>query len=194
MAEKFTSYTIKLCKLFVAWLSISFLGWCFEVVGRYFVYGVLSDRGFLRLPLCPIYGFSLIFIYFLFGTPREPRGILARLCNGSKNIFLQWGLYFFAAAALTTLLELVTGTFFLAFGVRLWIYEQKFNFLGVICPQYSLLWGALITLVMGVIGDRLFALFKRLPSRASVVLALLLGIPTLADFALRCVELVGIKK
>ena len=35
---------------------ISFGGWCFEKVGRYFLYGSLGDRGFLSLPLCPIYG------------------------------------------------------------------------------------------------------------------------------------------
>ncbi len=185
--EKSLKYIFAICRLFSAWLAISFFGWCFEVFGRYLVYGVLSDRGFLRLPLCPIYGFCLIFIYFLLGTPCAPRALFRVACRTRRN-FVRLCLYFLFAALICTAAELAVGLSLLPFGVRLWIYEQKFNFLGIVCPQYSLLWGALITPLMWFLGDRIYLLFKKLPSRAAHICTLLFGIPVLADFALRCIE------
>ncbi len=189
MKKNFSNLTTSLCRLFFAWLAISFMGWCFEVVGRYFVYGVLSDRGFLRLPLCPIYGFSLIFIYFLLGTPRCPRALLGAVCRG-RCLVMRLFVYFLLSALVCTLSELAVGLALLPFGVRLWIYEQKFNFLGIVCPQYSLLWGLLITAVMYLFGDRAYRLFEKIPVRAAVIATAVFGIPVLADFALRCAEVV----
>ncbi len=189
MKKNFSNSIASLCRLFSAWLAVSLLGWCFEVVGRYFVYGVLSDRGFLRLPLCPIYGFCLIAVYFLLGTPRSPRALMCAVCRG-RRLGVRLFVYFLFSALVCTLFELAVGLALLPFGVRLWIYEQKFNFLGIVCPQYSLLWGFLITAIMYPFGDRAYRLFLKIRARAAVIVTSVFGIPVLADFALRCAEVV----
>ena len=70
---------VKACRLTLIAVAISFGGWCFEKVGRYVVYGGVGDRGFLHLPLCPIYGISTALIFLLTGTPRETQGVVGRL-------------------------------------------------------------------------------------------------------------------
>ena len=54
----------------IIFAAVSFLGWCFEKVGRLIVYGGIGDRGFLSLPVCPIYGYTVLLVFFLAGTPR----------------------------------------------------------------------------------------------------------------------------
>ena len=52
-------------------LSVSFFGWVFETIVCFVQSGRISDRGFLTLPFCPIYGFPVCVIYFLLGTPTD---------------------------------------------------------------------------------------------------------------------------
>ncbi len=191
MSRKFSVTAIAACRLFSAWLCISFCGWCFEVIGRFLIYGVLEDRGFLRLPLCPIYGFCLLGVYFLFGTPQAPRALLTLLCRRMHGACIRWCLYFLCSAALCTLVELISGLALLRLGVQLWLYEQKFNFLGIICLRYSILWGALITPALWLLGDGARRFFSKISPHAAVVLALVFGIPVLADFVLKCAEVFG---
>ena len=46
-------------------LIFSFLGWIVDVIGQSAHDGYYSDRGFLSLPVCPIYGFGAVFLIFL---------------------------------------------------------------------------------------------------------------------------------
>lgn len=59
--------------LAILFVLISFLGWCGETV--YFVlrWDDFTDRGFLSLPLCTIYGCSILAIYLIIGTPTRGR-------------------------------------------------------------------------------------------------------------------------
>lgn len=141
---------------------LSFAGWCFEKVGRYLIYNSITDRGFLTLPLCPIYGFSVLIIYLLIGSPDIPAvgvrqsGLVARLMN-----FI---IYFLLALSLTTAIELVTGVFFKeVMGIPLWNYEDRFmDLLGYICLGYSLLWGGLISLFMLLVWTPLCRIVRRI--------------------------------
>lgn len=113
----------------ILYLTIySAVGWICETIycsvpARKFV-----NRGFLKGPVCPMYGFGALIILFL----SEP--------------LIKWpGLVFLAATAGATVLEYFTGWLLEAlFQVRWWDYSrQKFNLKGRVCLKNSVLFGLL---------------------------------------------------
>ena len=174
---------------------LSFFGWCFEKVGRYLLYPAdpIRDRGFLSLPLCTIYGTCLVLIGFLLGSPNEPSRWMKRLLQKGEGLpkGLQWIFrmlgYFIAAVLLSTAVELFTGILFWNLGIPLWNYSERWgNLWGVICPQYSILWGFLITLLMSVIWRPLCRWIMRVPQRTRRIVAALMIVLMLGDFLFNC--------
>ncbi|MFR1983272.1 MAG: putative ABC transporter permease [Christensenellaceae bacterium] len=149
--------------------TISFLGWCLEVITCSSGFKYFSDRGFLTLPFCVIYGTPLCLIFLILGTPRE--GVLANVVEKTRlrkagKIFLRYFLYFLLSAAIATLFELVFGLLFDSLGVRLWNYYRfPHNFKGYICPQFFFIWGALITLAVSAFLCRCIGRFRVFPGR-----------------------------
>ncbi len=190
--RKHSGGLVLFCRLFIMAVLVSFVGWCFEKLCRYVAFDSVADRGFLTLPLCPIYGISVTVIFFLMGTPSRIGGVwgekikITRLWRRVINdkSWRKYIFYFIFVALLSTLAELITGLCMKPFGVKLWDYSQKpFNFLGIICLEYSILWGALITVFMGGLWKPLYGLVKKLPKRESFILAVTLAVPIIADFA-----------
>lgn len=172
---------------------ISAFGWCFEKIGRYLVYHSTADRGFLTLPVCPIYGTCILLIGFLLGSPSRPSPVLDRAFTPLKRLprplsfVIRLILYFFGATALSTLIEGAVGLIFQAAGIPLWNYTERVgNIAGVICPSFSLLWGTLITLVMSLIWDPLCRLVNRIPLRPLRIVAVFCIITLLCDFLFNC--------
>ena len=126
--------------------ALSFGGWITETVFFYLYYGKLYDRGFLTLPFCTIYGFSLILLYFLIGTPSRNGPLLVPI----RSSVVRGVLYFLLSMLIPTFIELITGIFFdRLFHLRLWTYTNyRFHFRGDICLEYALLWGILIPFCM----------------------------------------------
>lgn len=133
--------------LFLTGVVLSFLGWLWETIFSFFLRSP-NDRGFLLLPICPIYGFALILVYLLFGTPADMR-LLGHPVLRSKPV-LRYLSYFLAAALLSTAIELVTATFFQSmFGIKLWSYAfLTDSFSEFISLLPSLFWGIAITVFM----------------------------------------------
>lgn len=52
----------EMCLLFIVW---SFIGWAIEVCAHALKMGEYSNRGFLSMPICPIYGFGVLIITIL---------------------------------------------------------------------------------------------------------------------------------
>ena len=188
----------EVCFLTVICVFISFIGWCFEKAGRYIAYGDVADRGFLTLPLCPIYGISVVAIFLLCGTPKHMRGILGgkirktRLWQRviSNKTWRKYAFYFLFVTLTSTLAELAVGLIFKAFGITLWDYSGRaFNLFGVICPSFSLMWGVLITAFMALGWKPLYDLIHRIPvhivKRAAFTLALAISV----DFAVNLILL-----
>ena len=114
------------------WLLVFFLycvlGWCFEstvvsVKQRHFV-----NRGFLRGPMLPIYGFGAVL-----------------LLHVSLPLYDRPAALFFASMAAATVFEYIVGVVMeKLFKVKYWDYsEHRFQFRGYICLQSSLCWGFL---------------------------------------------------
>ena len=114
----------------------SFFGWIFESSYVSARERRPVNRGFLRLPMLPIYGSGAVIMLFA-GLPMK----------GS------YALEYLAGAAAATALEFVTGwAMEQLFQVRYWDYsDQRFNYKGYICLSSTIAWGGFTVLLIEVI-------------------------------------------
>ena len=54
--------TKTISKLLFTFMLASFIGWLYEIVTVNIMYHQYYDRGVLHLPMCPIYGFGVLFL------------------------------------------------------------------------------------------------------------------------------------
>lgn len=115
-----------------------FLGWIFESAYVSIKTGQLVNRGFLRLPLLPLYGTGAVMMLWVSLPVRN-------------HLFLVYLFGVFAA----TVLEYVTGyAMEQLFKMKYWDYSnQRFNFQGYICLSSSVAWGFLTILLTEVIHN-----------------------------------------
>lgn len=117
-------------------LTYSILGWIVEVIYCAVTLGVVTNRGFLAGPYCPIYGFGGLGMVLL----------LRPVADNPALVFL--GTMLVASA-----LELVTGwAMEKLFRQRWWDYSDRpFNIGGYICLQFSLMWGLVGLILIDVL-------------------------------------------
>jgi uncharacterized membrane protein len=135
----------QMCLMFVFW---SFVGWCIEVVTMTIETGEYQNRGFLNMPICPIYGVGVILAVVLF-----------------RPIVHTWILLFFATAILCTAFELLVGILLeKIFDNRWWDYSMyKFNFKGLICLWVSVGWGVGCLIVLKAVQPGIEELIEKIP-------------------------------
>lgn len=116
----------------------SMIGWTLEFFYRRFFDPTNTDHkwlnpGFLTGPYLPIYGLSLILLYYL--------SRVERFIN-VDNLYLRKGILFVIMALCITALEFFTGLIFIVkLKIMLWDYRgYKGNIKGVICPLYTFFW------------------------------------------------------
>ena len=190
-AEKFYA-------LALLWFAVSFLGWCAETLHFLLRWHDFTDRGFLIMPLCPIYGFSLCTIYLIAGTPENGRlrplfrkaQKLPRFARAAAVVGL-FILYFLFAALFSTAAEFATAALFdKIFSVTLWDYGYKrFHFSGYVSLDQTLLWGASVTLVMAVVCEKLLKCIQKIPPLAAKYTAAILLAAAGADFLFNLIYL-----
>ena len=118
--------------VFIFFLGSTF-GYILEFFWRRLYHGKWVNPGFLVGPYLPIYGFSLAFMTGM------------HIWFESHQILPIYQVIIMGLSI--TLLELVAGLIFLKQGVRLWDYrDRKFNFKGVICPLFTMIW-----IIMGAV-------------------------------------------
>lgn len=139
-------YTITQWLLF--FFIYCFFGWIFEsayvsVKNRKFV-----NRGFMRGPFLPLYGFGAILILFVTLPVRNSSYVL---------------MYFLSAFA-ATILEYATGAAMeKIFKVRYWDYSyKKFHFRGYICLGSTIAWGFLGIFLVKVIHGPIEKIIMRI--------------------------------
>ena len=110
----------------------SFLGWVLEVIYHAVSIGKVVNRGFLNGPVCPIYGFGMIFILMLLNLI-FPGG--AAKAHGAA--------LFAFGIVIATGIELLGGwALDKIFHARWWDYSDKpFNLNGYICVRSVVTWG-----------------------------------------------------
>ena len=111
----------------IQWFLIySILGWVVESIYMSICNRRLTNRGFVKGPICRIYGVGALTVYFLL----RPVG---------DNLYL----LYFLGCVIPTLLEYVTARLMLSiFGEVWWDYSEKpFNYKGILCLESTLAWG-----------------------------------------------------
>ena len=149
--------------MFCIW---SFIGWCIEVCYMTLETGEYQNRGFLNMPICPIYGFGVLMVVTFF-RPLE-------------NTFL---LLFAATTILCTTFELLVGLGMeKLFNTRWWDYShERFNFKGYICLKVSLLWGVGCVIVVRIVQPMIERLIDITPVKVGMVLLVIMSVLILID-------------
>ncbi len=178
--------------LTVLFLLISWIGWCMETVYFWFRWDCLADRGFLTLPLCTIYGFTVAAVYLCVGTPtrgrlqpifrRAEKFSLFPRASARIGLFL---LYYILVTLLPTIAEYLTAWFFdTCFGIRLWNYTAyAYNLFGYVCLKKSLVWGGIITFAMVFVWPLLERAVRRVSPAFLKQISLFFIVLLLADFS-----------
>lgn len=170
-----------LAKYFLIFALISFLGWLWETVYLWVVCDKFLDRGFMILPFCPIYGTTVLAVYFLMGTPNEKRGILSKV-----DVFeVRCTMYLLIAFIAPTLAELFVGKFFTeVLNISLWDYSYlPYNTDGYISLPISIIWAIAIFLFMLFLFDKIKNAIWKIPHKAAITLALSLSLAMAIDSA-----------
>lgn len=133
--------------MFIFW---SFIGWGIEVCWMTLETGEYQNRGFLNMPICPIYGFGVIMVTVFFRP----------VSNTIIPLFL-------ATSILCTAFELFVGVGMeKLFQARWWDYShEKFNYKGYICLKISILWGAGCVLVVRFVQPMIELAIDKMPIR-----------------------------
>lgn len=106
----------------------SFFGWALESIYKSFLQKEVVNSGFLKGPLCPIYGFGAIIMILCLETLKD------------RPILL-----FVVSFFVLSILEYIVGIFLeKIFKQKYWDYtECKFNIQGRVCLKNSIYWGIL---------------------------------------------------
>lgn len=147
------------------WLTFFYLycfaGWIFESAYVSILKKRLVNRGFLRLPLLPLYGTGAVMMLWV-SLPFE------------DNLFL----VYLSGVVAATILEYVTGwTMERLFKMKYWDYsDQRFNFRGYICLSSSIAWGFLTIILTEVLHPPVARLVQGIPAAADIAGVLILSV------------------
>ena len=166
-------------------LVFSFLGWCVEVAYQAVSKGLVVNRGFLNGPVCPIYGFGVLAVFFLLQM------------TGEGPFYEQNALkVFIFGVILATAVELFGGWILdKAFHARWWDYSDRpFNLHGYICLQFSIIWGMSILLVVRAVYPMLSRILGMIPQNIGWILIGIFCVIYIADFAVSVSVMIGLNK
>ena len=153
----------------VIWFFIaySFAGWLWEFLFNLVAYRRFHWRGFMTLPLLPIYGVSALAVLY----------VVRPLAHDPFVIF-------FGSVVAVTVIEFVTG-FFLKklFRVRLWDYtDWPLNIHGYVSVPSSVGFGALALLLLYEVHPFLALLIGTVPVSVLVIGAVIMSIIFVLDY------------
>lgn len=128
--------------------------------------GEYQNRGFLNMPICPIYGFGVLMVVIFF-RPLE---------HTFFPLFIVTGI-------LCTTFELLVGLGMeKMFGARWWDYShEKFNYRGYICPKVSILWGMGCVIVIRIVHPMVEKVVDLIPTEMGLGLIVLWSILIVID-------------
>lgn len=121
---------LKLQDLTMYFFICSFIGWLLDVAYAFSVYGTFVDRGFLRGPICPIYGYGAVIMVLITDWIKKKK---------ITNLLI----IFAIVAVIATVLEYIASYFLeLVFNLRWWDYTGYFlNINGRVCLIFSIFFG-----------------------------------------------------
>ena len=135
----------------VNWFFVySILGWLVESIYMSLCNRKITNRGFIKGPICPIYGFGALGVYFVL-KPLEGNYV---------------ALYFFGAVLATTFEFLTAKLMLHLFGEVWWDYHNKpFNYKGIICLESTIAWGFYTIIMFGFLQKMVVRIVEAYPRR-----------------------------
>lgn len=156
----------------------SFLGWCLEVIYAAAGHKRFVNRGFLNGILCPVYGFSMVFMLVFMDSLKQ-----------------KWFYLFLGCMIVGTVTELITGLALeKIFHLRLWNYsEKRFQAGGYTCVTASLAWGILGLVVVKFINPFFLMVIRKVPGIPGMILMFVSLVILAADTVTTTAALLKIK-
>lgn len=152
----------------IVWLFFiySFLGWTLEVVHGVYGRRKLVNHGFLNGIVCPVYGFSMIFLSVFLDSLRG-----------------EWFYLFLGCMIVSSVIELVTGVILeKVFRIRMWDYsDMKFQVGGYVCLKYAILWGILGMLLIKLANPFFLSVLHKIPKLVGEILLIVFNILLIVD-------------
>lgn len=164
----------------VFFLIYSFLGWCLEVAYHALKLGIVTNRGFLCGPVCPVYGFGML-------------GILMTLGENRGDIWAT----FFTGMIVCSFIEWLAGWMLMQFfHARWWDYSnERFNLHGYICLKFSVYWGFATVLAVDGIHPLISSLSMNiLPEIAGWAIMAFIYMTLVVDMIATILAVAGINK
>ena len=143
-----TLFGIESYKMILWFLTYSILGWIVESIYMSICNRKLTNRGFAKGPICPIYGVGALTVFVI-------------LKPYSHNMLL----LFLFGSILATTLEYVTAIIMnKMFGEIWWDYTDKpFNYKGILCLESSIAWGFSTIILFAFLHGFVDGLVNRIP-------------------------------
>ncbi|MCR5742482.1 MAG: hypothetical protein K6F92_01970 [Lachnospiraceae bacterium] len=165
----------------VIWLFLTYsmIGWIVEVAYHTILFKEIVNRGYLNGPVCPIYGFGVVFA----------TALLAPFYDNLVVLFL-------LGMLLCTIIELIGGwALDKMFHMRWWDYSNnRFNIGGYVCLLYSLMWGVGVTVVLKLVNPVIFKCIDALPFKVGVVIMVILCAIYMVDVVASTYKTIGMSK
>lgn len=139
----------------IQWFLVySVLGWMVESAYMSFCNRRWTNRGVVKGPFCPIYGFGALGVYFLL-RPFDGHYIVLYIMGALIATFFE----FVVAKVMQRL-----------FGTVWWDYEDKpFNYQGIVCLESTLAWGLYTILLFGFLQQMVERLVNAYPFRVGIM-------------------------
>jgi uncharacterized membrane protein len=156
--------------LIYIFIICAFIGWLGEVVTLYIIFGKIVKRGVFYGPICSIYGFSVIILYFLFLNVKKNK----------KNILP----IFLASSLALGCFELFSGLFFkYIFNIEMWTYKGNYlSILDYTTVPMIICWGILGSIYVFFIQAYLLKIISLIPKKYKYIAAYIIVIIYLIDF------------
>lgn len=157
----------------------SFIGWIFETIYLLVKHKKFINSGFLKGPVCPLYGTCAVIFIFL----------LSPLKN---NLVI----FFILATLIATFFEyLIALILEMIFKIKFWDYsDYKFNLHGRIAPLVSLAWGILSLILIKIVHPQISPLITSLSESVLTIGVIFIVLYFLTDLIYTTISLFGLKK
>lgn len=183
--------------LITLFLVFSVGGFLVETFCNIALKGFVVDKGFLASPLCPIYGFSVLFLVLCIGLPFK--GKWAKLYDdkeGKKRILfksLTLFIYTLYCTLLVVAIEYLSGQlFYYVFDIRIWHYPSTAGTFwnGFVSRQISDLWFVLIMVLAPLVVTPLLNLFSNLDQKKLKIFSIIVVNILIIDFIISTIFII----
>ena len=153
---------------FIMWfLAYGMCGWLLESVYMSICNKKITNRGFMKSPMCPIYSVGALIVYYF-------------LKPISQNLIL----VFLVGSVVATIVEFITAHLMIRiFGDFWWDYDDKpFNYKGILCLESSIAWGIYSVCLFVFLHKGITFLIDLIPRTKGVIAAIVLLTVFSVDF------------